>query len=74
MLFHIKRDEDTTSLAGNELCAPFEDTGLCSWWLNPESTSYLSPDSTSKSPFSSTHQVTRKADMVKRPDQGLRRT
>lgn len=29
MHFHIKRDEDITSLAGNDLCAPFEDTGLC---------------------------------------------
>lgn len=42
--FPIKKDEDTTSLAGNERLALFVDIDLCTLWPSLESTSYLGPD------------------------------
>lgn len=67
----VKRDEGMTSLAGNNLSAVFEDTGLCAWCLSPESTPCLSSDSTATGTFFSTHPAARKAALLKRPDQGL---
>lgn len=64
-------DESTISLGGNELPALFDDTGLSVWCFIPESTSYFSLVSTSKSPISSTYHVAKKADMLKGFDQEI---
>lgn len=52
--FPLKWDEGTTSLAGNELPALFEDTVLCTLWPSPESLHFLAQIPTGRVP-SHTH-------------------
>ena len=61
-------DDSTTSLAGHQLSVLFKETGLRVWWSTSESTSCFSPNSSCKSPISSTHHVSRKEDVMKGPD------
>lgn len=64
-------NERTVSLAGIVLSTLFGDPGLCAWWFSPESTECCSPHFISKTLLSFLHLVWRKAEIIKRPHQGI---